>query len=148
MGDCCSLSHCSPRAKIRIFLIMQMFLASFFRKHDIKRGAHEVFQQQSTKEFYIGWLWLGHRNSYEKMRQILVSFSVQSRKEMCKESLLSCFDSLTFSWWICQLWLLRVSYVANEPLTWGIWHAHLPQVRASKHSSDNPKASFWLAWKM
>ena len=59
------------------------------------------------------------RNSYEKTRQILVSFSVQSRKEICKESLLSRFSPFTFSRQFCHLWLLRVSYVANEPLTCG-----------------------------
>ena len=60
------------------------------------------------------------RNSYEKMRQILVRFSVQSRKEMSKESLLSCLYSLTFSWRICHLWLLRVSYVAFDLVICGI----------------------------
>ena len=79
-------------------------------------------------------------NYSEKTRQNLVSFSVQSRKEICKESLLSRFSPFTFSRQFCHLWLLRVSYVANEPLTCGFWHAHLPQVRALKHSSDDPKA--------
>ena len=87
-------------------------------------------------------------NYSEKTRQILVSFSVQSRKEMCKESLLSCFSPFIFSRQFCHLWLLRVSLVAFDLLIWGFWHAHLPQVRASKHSSDNPKASFSDSEKM
>ena len=58
--------------------------------------------------------------SYEKLRQIFVDFSVQSRKEMCKESLLSYFSAFTFSWQICHLWLLRVSFVAFDLVISGI----------------------------
>ena len=58
--------------------------------------------------------------SYEKPRQIFVDFFVQSRKEICKESLLSCFSALTFGWQICNLWLLRVSFVAFDFVISGI----------------------------
>jgi hypothetical protein len=60
------------------------------------------------------------RNSSEKTRQILVSFSIQSRKEMCKESLLSYFSPFIFSRQFCHLWLLRVSLVAFDLVICGI----------------------------
>ena len=94
-------------------------------------------------EFRCSLTWvLGIKNS-ELLLQILVSFFVQSRKEMCKEYLLSPFPALTFLRQFCHLWLLRVSFVVFDLVISGIWAAHLPQVRPSKHSSDNPKASFW-----
>ena len=58
--------------------------------------------------------------SYEKPRQIFVDFSVQSRKEMCKELLLFCFSVFTFDWQICHLWLLRVSFVVFDLVISGI----------------------------
>ena len=58
--------------------------------------------------------------SYEKLRQIFVDFSVQSRKEMCKESLLSCFSVFTFDWQISHLWLLRLSFVVFDLVICGI----------------------------
>ena len=58
--------------------------------------------------------------SFEKIRQILVNFSVQSRKEMCKEKLLLPFSTFTFGWQICHLWLLRVSFVVFDLVISGI----------------------------
>ena len=77
---------------------------------------------------------------FEKIRQIFVNFFMQSRKRLCKEKLLLPHSTFTFCWQICHLWLLRLSFVAFDLVICGIWAAHLPQVRASKHSSDNPKA--------
>ena len=58
--------------------------------------------------------------SYEKPQQILVDFSVQSRKEMCKDLLLFCFSVFTFEWQICHLWLLRVPFVVFDLVICGI----------------------------
>ena len=58
--------------------------------------------------------------SYEKPRQIFVDFSVQSRKELCKELLLPSFSVFTFDWQICHLWLLRVSFVVFDLVICGI----------------------------
>jgi hypothetical protein len=80
------------------------------------------------------------KEKYEKLRQNLVNFFVQSRKEIYKESLLPHSHSSTFSRKNCHLWLLRVSFVVFDLVICGILAAHLPQVRASKHSSDNPRA--------
>ena len=77
---------------------------------------------------------------FEKTRQIFVNFFMQSRKRLCKEKLPSRSSTFTFRHKICHLWLLRLSFVAFDLVICGIWAAHLPQVRASKHSSDNPKA--------
>ena len=57
---------------------------------------------------------------FEKTRQIFVDFIVQSRKEICKESLLLCFSAFTFGWKICHLWLLRVSFVVFDLVICGI----------------------------
>ena len=56
----------------------------------------------------------------EKTQQILVNFFVQSRKGMCKESLLSPFSTLTFLQQFCHLWLLRLSFVAFDLVICGI----------------------------
>jgi hypothetical protein len=57
---------------------------------------------------------------YEKPRQIVVIFSVQSRKEICKESLLPPFSTLTFLRLFCHLWLLRLSFVAFDLVISGL----------------------------
>jgi len=60
------------------------------------------------------------KKNAEKTRQIYVNFSDQSRKEICKESLLSSFLTLTFSRQFCHLWLLRMSLVAFDLVICGI----------------------------
>ena len=77
---------------------------------------------------------------FEKTRQIFVNFFMQSRKRLCKEKLLSRSSTFTWCWQTCHLWLLRLSFVAFDLVICGILAAHLQQVRASKHSSDNPKS--------
>jgi hypothetical protein len=57
---------------------------------------------------------------FEKTRQIFVDFIVQSRKEICKEYLLSPFSALTFSRQFCHLWLLRLSFVVFDLVICGI----------------------------
>jgi hypothetical protein len=57
---------------------------------------------------------------FEKSRQNLVNFFVQSRKRKCKESLLPYSRPFTFCWQICHLWLLRVSFVAFDLVICGI----------------------------
>ena len=73
---------------------------------------------------------------YEKPRQIFVSFSVQSRKGICKESLLLPFSTLTFLRLFCHLWLLRVSFVAFEGVICGFWGCHLWPLTLSFAASE------------
>ena len=57
---------------------------------------------------------------FEKSLQIFVNFSIHSRKEICKESLLSRFSTFTFWGQNCHLWLLRVSFVVFDLVICGI----------------------------
>jgi hypothetical protein len=83
-----------------------------------KRKAMFLFVKKSHSFHLKHWLCCFF--IFEKMRQIFVDFIVQSRKEICKESLLSCFSALTFSRLFCHLWLLRVSFVVFDLVICGI----------------------------
>ena len=88
----------------------------------------------------------GKRN--EKTRQIFVDFSVQSRKEKRVRKPFFCSNFPISYTRNCHMWHLRLSDVANDPLTCGIWRPQMPHLTSSVHSFWWSDVYLWQVHKM